>query len=204
MTRGKVKLSFIVDDDVRKATYKKRKNNLLKKVDELSTLCGIEACAIVYSPYELEPEIWPTPQGVQHVLSKFKAVPEFEKDKKMVNQQAFMKQRIMKAEEQLKRLRKNNKDIEMTNLLFQCLKEGNVVHNNMSKIDLNALVWLIDKNLKDIGRRLEANDNNGDSQTQIITNQSQVQLQVPHVPQPPTVASSNEDMTTMMAKLGWL
>jgi hypothetical protein len=74
----------------------------------------------------------------------------------------------------------------------------------MSKIDLNALVWLIDKNLKEIGRRLEPKDNNGESQTQIITNQSQVQLQVPHVPQPPTVASSNEDMTTMMAKLGWL
>jgi hypothetical protein len=96
----------------------------------------------------------------------------------MVNQEAFLKQRVKKAEEQLKRLRKNNKDIEMTNLLFECLKEGKVVHNNMSKIDLNALVWLIDKNLKDIGRRLEAKDNNGDSQTQIITNQSQVQLQM--------------------------
>jgi hypothetical protein len=204
MTRGKVKISFIVNDAARKTTYKNRKNNLFKKVDELSTLCGIEACAIVFGPYESEPEIWPTPSGVQCVLSKFRTTPEFEKCKKMVNQEAFLKQRVKKAEEQLKRLRKNNKDIEMTNLLFECLKEGKVVHNNMSKIDLNALVWLIDKNLKDIGRRLEAKDNNGDSQTQIITNQSQVQLQVSHVPQPPTVASSNEDMTTMMAKLGWL
>jgi hypothetical protein len=189
MTRGKVKLSFIVDDEARKATYKKRKNNLLKKVDELSILCGIEACAIVYSPYEPEPEIWPTPQGVQRVLSKFKAVPEFEKDKKMVNQQAFMKQRITKAEEQLKRLRRNNREIEMKNLMSQCIKEGKVVHNNISLHDLNTLDWFIDQNLKDINRRLEADD----------TNQSQAQLQMALVPPPPPViTSSNEEMPMVM------
>ncbi|GAU35996.1 hypothetical protein TSUD_211330 [Trifolium subterraneum] len=123
MARGKVKISFIVDAAARKATYKNRKNNLLKKIDELSILCGIEACAIVYGPLESEPEIWPTPSGVQHVLSKFRTIPEFKKCKKMVNQEVFLKQRIMKAEEQLKRLRKNNKDKEITNLMFQCLKE---------------------------------------------------------------------------------
>jgi hypothetical protein len=194
MTRGKVKLSFIVDDEARKATYKKRKNNLLKKVDELSTLCGIEACAIVYSPYELEPEIWPTPQGVQSVLSKFKAMPEFEKNKKMVNQQAFMKQRIMKAEEQLKRLRKNNREIEMKNLMSQCIKEGKVVHNNMSMHDLNTFNWFIDQNLKDISRRLEAEDTNGQRQAHIIANQSQVQLQMALVPPPLAITSNNEEM----------
>ncbi|GAU38353.1 hypothetical protein TSUD_209320 [Trifolium subterraneum] len=177
MTRGKVKLSFIVNDDARKATYKKRKNNLLKKVDELSILCGIEACAIVYGPYEPEPEIWPTPQGVQRVLSKFRAKPEFEKTKKMVNQEAFMRQRVMKAEEQLRRLRKNNRDIEMENLMSQCIKEGKVVHNNMSMHDLNALTWLIDQNLKDISR-MEAKVNNGQRQT--------------------TKTSSNEEMTMVM------
>ncbi|GAU35997.1 hypothetical protein TSUD_211340 [Trifolium subterraneum] len=177
MTRGKVKLSFIVNEEARKATYKKRKDNLLKKVGELSTLCGIDACAIVYGPYEPEPEICPTPDGVQRMLSKFMTLPEFEKCKKMVNQEAFMKHRVMKAEEQLKRLRKNNIDIEMENLISQCIKEGKVVHNNMSMIDLNALTLLIDQNLKDIGRRMEAEEMPmvmGDGHVEMVINNDDI------------------------------
>jgi len=68
MTRKKVKLSSNVNDASIKATYKKRKNGVLNKVDELSTLCGIEACAIVYGPYEPQLEIWPSPKGVQSAL----------------------------------------------------------------------------------------------------------------------------------------
>jgi len=41
-------------------------------------------------------------------------------------------------------------------LMTQCLNEGKVVHNNMSKDDLSHLTWLIVQNLKDIGRRLES------------------------------------------------
>ncbi|QCD98449.1 MADS-box transcription enhancer factor 2A [Vigna unguiculata] len=84
MTRKKVKLAFIVNDSARKATFKKRKKGLMKKVSELSTLCGIDACAIVYSPYDPQPEVWPSPMGVQRVLAKFRRMPELEQSKKMV------------------------------------------------------------------------------------------------------------------------
>ena len=57
----------------------------MKKVSELSTLCGIEACAIVFSPYDAQPELWPSPIGVQRVLSQFKKMPEMEQSKKMVH-----------------------------------------------------------------------------------------------------------------------
>jgi len=50
MTRKKVQPAFISFDSARKLTYKKMKKGMLKKIDEPSTLCGIEACAIVYSP----------------------------------------------------------------------------------------------------------------------------------------------------------
>lgn len=85
MTRKKVKLAYIVNDSARKATFKKRKRGLMKKVSELSTLCGIEACAIVFSPYDAQPELWPSPIGVQRVLSQFKKMPEMEQSKKMVH-----------------------------------------------------------------------------------------------------------------------
>ncbi|KAL0290568.1 UNVERIFIED_CONTAM: Agamous-like MADS-box protein [Sesamum calycinum] len=102
MTRKKVKLAFITNDSARKATFKKRKKGLMKKVSELSTLCGIDACAIVYGPYDSHPEVWPDGRGAHRVLAQFKRMPEMEQSKKMVNQESFIRHRITKAADQLK------------------------------------------------------------------------------------------------------
>ncbi|XVF31533.1 hypothetical protein REPUB_Repub16aG0153900 [Reevesia pubescens] len=153
MTRKKVKLAYITNDSARKATYKKRKKGLMKKVSELSTLCGIEACAIIYSPYESQPEVWPSPVGVQRVLSEFKKLPEMEQSKKMVNQESFLRQRIAKANEQLKKQCKDNREKEMTQVMFQNLY-GKGLHN-LNMMDLNDLGWLIEQNLKDINKRID-------------------------------------------------
>ncbi|MBA0729100.1 hypothetical protein Golax_025374 [Gossypium laxum] len=56
MIRKKVKLAYITNDSSRKGNYRKRKKGLMRKMSELSTLCGIGACAIIYSPYESQPE----------------------------------------------------------------------------------------------------------------------------------------------------
>ncbi|KAK7269385.1 hypothetical protein RIF29_22111 [Crotalaria pallida] len=197
MTRKKVKLAFILNDSARKATYKKRKKGLLKKVNELSTLCGIEACAIIYSPYEPQPEVWPSPMGVQRVLAKFMNMPELEQSKKMVNQESFLKQRILKAKEQVKKLRKDNREKEITQLMFQCLSAGNIPHNNLSMIDLNDLAWLIDQNLKDIGRRMETLE----KQAQMTQSQSQMAAPPVAPPAPPLtlsgIVAKNEEVTLM-------
>ena len=103
MTRKKVKLAYITNDSIRKATFKKRKKGLIKKVSELSTLCGIDACAILYGPYDSQPEVWPSPLGVQLVVAHFKKMLEMEQSKKMVNQEGFLKQRVAKGNEQLKK-----------------------------------------------------------------------------------------------------
>ncbi|GKV44248.1 hypothetical protein SLE2022_141470 [Rubroshorea leprosula] len=153
MTRKKVKLQYISNDSARKATFKKRKKGLMKKVSELTTLCGIDACAIVYSPYDSQPEIWPSPGGVQRVLSRFKKLPEMEQSKKMVNQESFLRQRIAKANEQLKKMSKDNREKEMTEVMFQGLAGKPLL--NLNLMDLNDLGWLIEQNLKDINKRVD-------------------------------------------------
>jgi len=178
-----VKLAFIVDDASRKRTYNKRRKSLLKKVYELSTLCGVEACAIVYGPYEPQPEIWPSPQGVQTILSKFRAMTDGEKSKKMENQETYMQQRVLKAIDKLKMQRHDNNEKEMVMLMFQCLGEGKLVQNNISLLDSKYLCWLIDQKLKDVGRMLEVEDNNG---------QHQIQLQMA-----PPLISEDEEMAMM-------
>ncbi|XP_021283082.1 agamous-like MADS-box protein AGL80 [Herrania umbratica] len=153
MTRKKVKLAYITNDSARKATFKKRKKGLLKKVNELSTLCGIEACAIIYSPYDAQPEVWPSPAGAQRVLSEFKKMPEMEQSKKMVSQESFLRQRITKANEQLKRQCRDNREKEITQVMFQCLVGKGL--QNLNMMDLNDLGWLLEQNLKDIDKRID-------------------------------------------------
>ncbi|CAM8925774.1 unnamed protein product [Rhodiola kirilowii] len=152
MTRKKVKLAFIANDSARKATYKKRKRGLLKKVNELSTLCGIETCAIIYSPYDAQPEVWPA--NPMSILAQFKKMPEMEQSKKMVNQESFLKQRIAKAKEQLKKQLKENREKEMTELMFQCLIGKEV--SSLGLMDLNDLGWVIDQYLRDVSNRIDA------------------------------------------------
>ncbi|CAA0838823.1 Agamous-like MADS-box protein AGL80 [Striga hermonthica] len=154
MTRQKVKLAFISNDSARKATFKKRKKGLMKKASELSTLCGIEACAIVYSPYEAQPDVWPDGHLAQRVLAHFKRMPEMEQNKKMVNQEIFLRQRADRAADHLKKLRKENREKEMTNLMYECLT-GRGVHG-LATSDLNDVAWLLDRNLKEIYSRIEA------------------------------------------------
>nr|GEW89041.1 agamous-like MADS-box protein AGL80 [Tanacetum cinerariifolium] len=155
MTRKKVKLAFITNDSARKASFKKRKKGLMKKVNELSTLCGIDACAIIYGPYEAQPEVWPSNIGVQRVLAQFKRMPEMEQCKKMVNQESFIRQRITKANEQLKKQIKENREKEMTEVMYQCLN-GKCSITNLILPDLNDLGWLVDQTMKDINRRIES------------------------------------------------
>ena len=154
MTRKKVKLTFITNENGRKATLKKRKKGLIKKISELSTLCGINACAIIYSPQDSQPEVWPSPLGVQETISEFRKMSELDQSKKMMNQESFLKQRIVKCKEQVKKMRKGSREKQMTQIMFQCLSAGMLVHN-MTMIDLNDLSWLIDQNLKEICTRME-------------------------------------------------
>ncbi|XP_020871231.1 agamous-like MADS-box protein AGL80 [Arabidopsis lyrata subsp. lyrata] len=160
MTRKKVKLAYIPNDSSRKATFKKRKKGLMKKVHELSTLCGITACAIIYSPYDTSPEVWPSNSGVQRVVSEFRTLPEMDQHKKMVDQESFLKQRIAKATENLRRQRKDNRELEMSEVMFQCLM-GNMEMFHLNIVDLNDLGYMIEQYLKDVNRRIEILRNSG-------------------------------------------
>ncbi|XP_010271057.1 PREDICTED: agamous-like MADS-box protein AGL80 [Nelumbo nucifera] len=153
MARKKVKLALIANESARRTTFKKRKNGLMKKVSELSTLCGVSACAIIYSPYDKQPDVWPSASDAQRVLARFKNLPEMEQSKKKMNQEVFLRQRISKLKEQLKRQEKDNRKHEMTILMYQTLAGKSL--NDVLIGDLNDLAWLVDEKLKEIQERIE-------------------------------------------------
>ncbi|GFQ04298.1 agamous-like mads-box protein agl80 [Phtheirospermum japonicum] len=188
MTRKKVTLAYITNDSERRASFRKRKRGLIKKVSELSTLCDVDACAIIYSPYDPEPEVWPSRAGAQEVLARFRRLSEMDKRKKMVNQESFTRQRIKKAEEQLRRLQKENKRREMEKFMFQCLA-GNASLNQFDLRNSAEMGWVIDQTLRDVQSRMDALKVNGlDS-----SNSGAMAVEAVAPPPPPAVAPLTGD-----------
>ncbi|GAU42869.1 hypothetical protein TSUD_13370 [Trifolium subterraneum] len=66
MARKKVKLAYITCNSKRRETFRKRKSGIMKKVSELSTLCGIEACVIIYDQNNPQAYVWPSDSGVKN------------------------------------------------------------------------------------------------------------------------------------------
>ncbi|KAK6289227.1 PREDICTED: agamous-like MADS-box protein AGL80 [Theobroma cacao] len=152
MTRKKVKLSYITKDSTRKSTFKKGKKGLLKKASELSNLCGIEAFMIIYNPYDAQLEVWPSLAGAQCVLSEIKKMLKMDQSMGMMSQVSFLKQRIEQANKQLKRQCRDNREKEITQVMFQCLaKQGSEILN---MTDLSDLGLLLKQNLKDIDKKV--------------------------------------------------
>lgn len=61
MPHGKVKIGFIADEKTRYRTFQNRGKGLKKKIHELSTLCDVDVCMIMYADGagSSGPVIWP-------------------------------------------------------------------------------------------------------------------------------------------------
>jgi hypothetical protein len=153
MTRKKVKLSWIVNDSARKASLKKRRIGLLKKVSELTTLCGVSAFAIIYSPDDEEAAVWPSHQEVQHLLERFQSVPEIEQCRKMMNQDSYLRERTTKFLEQLRKQQRKNKEMEMGHLMQQIHQGRKLDELEMS--EMTSLAWFLEQKMKDGGKMVE-------------------------------------------------
>ncbi|XP_015895382.3 agamous-like MADS-box protein AGL80 [Ziziphus jujuba] len=155
MTRKKVKLAYIKNDVARKATFKKRKKGLMKKLSELSILCGIETCTIICSPYEKKPEVWPSTMGVHKTLARFRKMPESDQSKNMMSQESYLRKNIEKMEEQLKKQHKENHEKEIEQMMYQSLA-GDKLIKAMTNVELNELGKLVEKNIMEIGEKIES------------------------------------------------
>jgi hypothetical protein len=152
MTRKKVKLAFIVDDSARKATYKKRKNGIIKKVSELTILCGIPACAIISNPFDSKAEVWPNLAEAKQVIERYQNSSVID-GAKNVNQESFLLQRITKAREQLKKQKHDNREKELTIRMIGYMKNKQLP-DDLSVSDLKEFDNLIEKNLKETDSKI--------------------------------------------------
>ncbi|XP_073042397.1 agamous-like MADS-box protein AGL80 [Primulina eburnea] len=153
MARKKITLAYLSNQSERKASFKKRKKGVMKKVEELSTLCGVEACAVTYSEFQPQPEVWPSPPEARRILERFMVLPDMEKTRFMENQTSFTRQRIEKARNKLRRLQRENKRKELTIFMFQCI-EGNANIKGFDVRDTGEMNVVINEVLTEITERM--------------------------------------------------
>uniref|UniRef100_M1DN38 Type I MADS box transcription factor n=1 Tax=Solanum tuberosum TaxID=4113 RepID=M1DN38_SOLTU len=158
-TRNKVNYAFIDDDSKRKISYNKRLKGLLKKSDELKTLCDVEVATVIYGTYRNEPYTFPNNDVVRNTFIKFKELATLDRSKNMVTREEFTMQRIKKLEEQLQNVRKENRVKEMTNEMYEVF-ERKAISVDMNPSYLNDLRCVIKKNLKQV-RELTNVSSNG-------------------------------------------
>ncbi|KAJ0561257.1 putative transcription factor MADS-type1 family [Helianthus annuus] len=91
MPRSKLKLAFIKNNKARKNSFMKRNECLKNKLKEVSILCNIEACVIMYSSYEPKLEVWTEDNtAFQNVLNAFLTKSPMEMGKFLLNQDSYI------------------------------------------------------------------------------------------------------------------
>ncbi|CAF2013512.1 hypothetical protein Bca4012_079174 [Brassica carinata] len=163
MVRSRVKLSLIPDKTSRRTTFKKRKGGIMKKLNELVTLCGVEACAVVYNgPNDANPEAWPSREGAEEVISKFMGFPKVEREKKMYDQDRYTGERIMKEQATLERVKDENRELELKEIMFDLLKGKRMMeHHSSDARVVNELCEFIDYNVSELTKRIHLLQANG-------------------------------------------
>ncbi|KAM1217179.1 hypothetical protein ACFX2I_013393 [Malus domestica] len=154
MTRNKVKLAWIVNDNARKSSFKKRNACLVKKMSELTTLCDISAFVIVYGEDGEESTVWPDRMVVEQLIARFQNIADLERWKKMMNQETYLKDRATKMQEQIRKIMKKNNELNTSNVLRQIIQNGKPLLEFDDNV-LTGVVFSLEERMKEIRKRID-------------------------------------------------
>ncbi|OIT07653.1 PREDICTED: agamous-like MADS-box protein AGL80 [Nicotiana attenuata] len=167
MGRAKLKMELISKEKARNATFKKRKEGLMKKLYEFTTLCNVNGCMIMYGPKQSngsnsEPEIW-TNNSMQSGNSTNKTIQveeiqnlidEYKKESSMQSGSTktfglsdYFIDRNKKVEEELIKLKKMNMQKK-----YPCWLE---FMNQLSEVKLREFLTLLDDKVEKVKSRID-------------------------------------------------
>ncbi|CAN8304426.1 unnamed protein product [Cochlearia groenlandica] len=154
MGRRKVTHELISDNSTRRVTFRKRKDGLLKKLNELTILCGLRACAIIYSDYKEGPEVWPNRKETRVLLNRLSSLPVEKQTKYMMDQNDLMKRMVQEAEKKLEKEKMHTRVMEL-GVIASCNEINDADHSE----DLVKAADLVEKKVKVIRERILALEN---------------------------------------------
>lgn len=112
MGRAKLEMKLIEKEKSKVITYKKRSEGLMKKLHQLTTLCGIGACMVITGPQNSAVEVWPPndPDLVRRLIDLYKSKSKEISGVKMSGLSDYFENRQRKAEDEVAKLRNKNSE----------------------------------------------------------------------------------------------
>ncbi|KAK4744204.1 hypothetical protein SAY87_010516 [Trapa incisa] len=119
----KVKRALIDRDSSRKASYKKRKESIQRKVLELGTLCDVSACSIIYGEEEtIGPEVTASNGDALEIVLKFRNLTSMRQRSFMFDQERLLQDWISKTEKQVLRKKIDIREMDLICAMYQELE----------------------------------------------------------------------------------
>lgn len=162
-------MELIKNEKARNLSFQRRKTSLKKKLDELSTLCGVQALMLVYGPNNksdkpAEPELWPTNNRrvkVHQLFNKYKNQSRDDRKKRTVNLSHYFQERKRKADSELEKLRKTNAEEAKKTKLEQQI-------DDLGKEKLREFNSLLDNQIAAAKARFDLVTNNHNHNSNVI------------------------------------
>ncbi|PKI42964.1 hypothetical protein CRG98_036762 [Punica granatum] len=145
-------MAYIPSDMARKASFRKRKGGLMKKMEELNTLCDVHGFLIIHGPEDKEPTVWPSPAVAEELLERFMSVSDMERGRKMMDHEHYLRERITKSQELIAKHARRNRELQAIHFMNRIQWDGAQL-SGFSSGDLNELVWLIDEKRREVAKR---------------------------------------------------
>lgn len=151
MGRSRLPLELIPKEKSRKVTFQKRSIGLKKKTHDISTLCGVDACLIIYGRSSdgcpPEPVLWPpNPEEVKSIINRYKQHREQDGLIKATDLSSFFEEKTKAIQKEISKLGGTDRSMYST---------WNDRLNNLSADQLRELINSWSKKLEIIKSRVE-------------------------------------------------
>ncbi|MED6193642.1 hypothetical protein PIB30_021473 [Stylosanthes scabra] len=151
MGRGRIPMELIQKEKDRKTTFLKRKNGLMKKVYEFSTLCNVDVCVIIYGPNFdgqrfTEPETWPQDsKEVRRIIQKYRDTTS-DRRARIYDVQEYYKDRVKKVEGEISKVHK-----EKLKIMYPTWDDS---FNDLSEDQLRVFLSILDSKIVSCNQRI--------------------------------------------------
>ncbi|XP_057426755.1 floral homeotic protein AGAMOUS-like [Lotus japonicus] len=185
MGRGRIPMEPIQNEKTRRTTFLKRRDGLMKKVKELSILCDVNACLIMYAEGLDEPQTWPKKDTeVQCIIQKYCNTAN-DRRPKIYDVHEYYKDKVKKIEAEISKVHK-----EELKILYPTWDDS---FNNLGEEQLRSFISKLDAKLDACNQKINIlkgdHDHRGKEKAREIVTVSRTGYETQVTP-PPYLASN--------------
>jgi len=114
-------------------------------MEQVKTLCGVEACAVVFGPGDSRPSVWPSHDVAKKLIQEFGSMPESVQSRNMTDQLTYVEEKGKKLDADLAKINKYNEETLLRVSMHQILNEGKSLVDFDTSMKNNLIEFILEK-----------------------------------------------------------